>query len=278
MSLKDQIGVLLGYQSFMPDEAPLESIDFALKHGLGMIELNANMPWFFPEEFDEGSRTALHDRARETGVVLAIHAPEEISLVSPHPSLHGAGVERMKDFIVLARDIGAEVVTCHLGGNYLHWATGDAKILYPHQLYTNQMRRSILGGLPGLARFADDAGVKLSLENAGYFGREVVQETLKEVLDDAPLYLTWDLGHSNTAGGKREGQEEFMTAHLDSVAFFHLHDNDGTRDAHSVLGTGTVDLRKAIDVARLARAPVSIEVRPRDLVPACIEALLEAIE
>lgn len=276
-TLEDRIGAVIGFQSLMPDESPAESINFARDFGLGLVELNANMPWLFPEEFDGQSRADLRDRACSAGVLLAIHAPEEISLVSPHPSLLSAGAERMKDFIRLAFDIGAKVLTCHLGGNYLHWATGDAKVLYPHELYGEQMRDSIMSTLPELARVSDDVGVKLAIENAGYFGPVVVQETISEVMAGAPLYLTWDLGHSNTAGGRREGQEAFMISQIDRVALFHLHDNDGTRDAHGVLGTGTVDLARAIDLAKRAGAPVSIEVRPRALVPACVEALLAAV-
>jgi sugar phosphate isomerase/epimerase len=276
-SLTESTGVVLGYQSFMQDEAPMESVDFACGLGLGLIELNANMPWFFPEKFDARSRAALHDRASEAGIILAIHAPEEISLASPHPPLLKAGVERMKEFIRLAGDIGADVLTCHIGGNYLHWATGDDKVLRPQELYGEQMKESILSSLPHLAREAQEAGVKLSLENAGYFGPEVVQETISEVMAQSPLHLTWDVGHTNLRTGIQQRQEEFILSRLDRVAFFHLHDNDGSRDAHGVLGSGTVDLARAIGFARQAGAPVSIEVRPRALIPECVEALFKAI-
>lgn len=276
--LGDRLGVKLGYQSFMPDEEPLESLDFASGLGLGLVEFNANMPWFFPERFDARQRAELRERSRRARISLAIHAPEEISLVSPHPSLLRAGVDRMVQFIALAADLGAEVLTCHLGGNYLKWSTGDAKVLYPHQVYPEQMRDSLLGSLPGLALLADERGVKLAMENAGCFEPTVVQNMVQKVMEESPLSLTWDAGHSNTRGGRLEEQERFMFSHLDRIALVHLHDNDGLVDSHSPLGTGTVDIARTIEIARQARAPISIEVRPRSLIPACLSALVEAVE
>jgi sugar phosphate isomerase/epimerase len=270
----DRLGVRIGYQSFMPDEDPLESVDFAVGLGLALIELNANMPWFFPERFDRGLRAALRDKSRDAGVMLASHAPEEISLISPHPALLRAGVQRMKDFIDLAADLKAEVLTCNLGGNYLRWATGEARVLFPHQLYPERMAESLRLSAPDLAELAAGADVKLSLENAGCFEPTVIQKTVSEVLDVSPLHLTWDMGHSNTKDGRIEEQERFMLGRLERVALIHLHDNDGLVDAHAPLGTGTVDLSRALELARRGNVPVSIEVRPRSLIPACLEALL----
>jgi deoxyribonuclease-4 len=270
----DRLGVRIGYQSFMPDEDPVESVDFARDLGLGLIELNANMPWFFPERFDAKLRATLREKSKDAGVTLAIHAPEEISLISPHPSLLEAGVKRMRDFIDLAADLGAEVLTCHLGGNYLRWATGDSKVLFPHQVYPERMAESLRTSAPGLAERAAEMGVKLSLENAGCFEPTVIQKIVSEALDASPLHLTWDMGHSNTKGGRIEEQERFMLARLERVALIHLHDNDGLVDAHAALGTGTVDLHRALEIARRGNVPVSIEVRPRSLIPACLDALL----
>jgi sugar phosphate isomerase/epimerase len=258
----------------MPDEDPLESLDFAAGLGLGLIELNANMPWFFPERFDAELRQSLRDKSQDAGVTLAIHAPEEISLISPHATLLKAGMERMRDFIDLAADLKAQVLTCHLGGNYLRWATGDAKVLFPHQVYPERMAESLRLSAPALAERAAEVGVKLSLENAGCFEPTVIQQIVGEVLDSYPMHLTWDMGHSNTKGGRIEDQERFMLGRLECVALIHLHDNDGLVDAHAALGTGTVDLHRALEIARRGNVPVSIEVRPRSLIPACVDALL----
>jgi len=270
-------GVVVGYQSFMPDEDPLASLGFASRHGLGLVEFNANMPWFFPERFDADLRASLRESAREKGIALALHAPEEISLVTPHPSLLEAGIRRMQDFIILAGDLGACALTFHLGGNYLRWSMGDTRVLFPHQLYADVMKRSMAAAIPRLAESAEERGVALSLENAGTFGREVIQDTVAQLLASCPLRLTWDLGHSNTRSGREEEQERFFLEHMDRIALFHLHDNDGITDSHSPLGTGTVDLRRSVELARMARAPLSIEVRPRDLIPRSLAALREAV-
>ena len=257
----------------MPDDDPLDSVDFARELGMELVELNANMPWLFPERFNHDRRAALRDKARHASVKLALHAPEEISFTTPHESLLKAGVERARDFVDLAADLGAEVLTCHLGSGSLRWATGDNRVLFPHQLYADIMRESVMSSLPTLARYAEHKGVKLSIENAGCFGPREIQEITDELLLKSPAHLTWDIGHSNTREGQLDDHERFMFSHMDRIALLHLHDNDGTVDSHSPLGTGTVDLPRALSIARKAGAPVSIEVRPRSLIPACLDAL-----
>lgn len=275
-SLRELLGLTIGYQCFMPDDDPLESVDFARELGMGLVELNANMPWLFPERFDQDRRDALRNKARDASVILALHAPEEISFTTPHEALLKAGVERGRDFVDLAADLGAVVVTCHLGGGDLRWATGDNRVLFPHQLYADIIRESVMKSLPTLSRYAEDRGVKLSIENAGCFGPRAIQEITDELLSKSPVHLTWDVGHSNTREGQLDGHERFMFSHMDRIALVHLHDNDGTVDSHSPLGTGTVDIPRVISIARKAGAPVSIEVRPRTLLPACLEALQRA--
>lgn len=272
-NFSERLGVIIGYQSLMPDEDPLESIDFARALGMELVELNANMPWLFPEEFDADRRAALKAKAQEASVRLAIHAPEEISFTSPHEALLNAGVQRAGDFVDLACDIGAEVLTCHLGGTYLRWSTGDGKVLFPHQLYVDNIRDSLERSLPALAKYADNKGVRLSIENAGYFDPEVLQGIVDELMKVSPLHLTWDVGHSNTRQGQLDRHEHFLFSHMDRIALIHLHDNDGTVDSHSPLGQGTVDLHRTLSIARRAGVPVSIEVRPRSLIPACLNVL-----
>jgi sugar phosphate isomerase/epimerase len=274
--LRDRLGIIVGYQCFMPEDDPLDSIDFARGLGMELVELNANMPWLFPERFDRGRRASMRSKAARAGVLLAVHAPEEISFVSPHEALLEAGLRRATEYVDFAADIGAGVLTCHLGGGYLRWATGDNKVLFPHQLYPDRMRESLMQTLPDLARYAKGKGVKLSIENAGCFGPAIIQEFVEELLGTSPLYLTWDAGHSNTRDGQLDRHERFFFSHMDRIALIHLHDNDGTVDSHSPLGSGTLDLPRVLSVARRARVPVSMEVRPRSLIPQCVNALLDA--
>ncbi len=269
--------VTIGYQSLLADDGPLGAIAFAVELGLGVVELNANMPWYFPESLDRDLRARVKDESLRTGVALAVHAPEEISFVSPHPSLLQAGADRMKQFIEMASDIGATVLTCHMGGGRLGWSTGDNKVLRPHQVYPDRMRESVLAGLPMLARMADQVGVKLSVENAGCFEKSFIQPIVAEVMSLSPLHLTWDVGHSNLRAGRLDEHERFIFARLDRLALIHVHDNDGFVDTHSPLGTGTVDLPRVVEISRRSGAPMSIEIRPRSLVPACLARLREII-
>jgi sugar phosphate isomerase/epimerase len=96
-------------------------------------------------------------------------------------------------------------------------------------------------------------------------------------MEASPLYLTWDVGHSNTRQGQLDHHERFVFSHMDRIALIHLHDNDGTVDSHSPLGMGTVDIPRVLSIARRAASPISIEVRPRSLIPECLSVLENAL-
>lgn len=105
----------------------------------------------------------------------------------------------------------------------------------------------------GLSRFASIAeeaeklGVTVALENS------VFSDCVAYLLDriDAPhLGLCFDSGHANAFTPEYDYFEKYA-ARLKAM---HLHDNDGTRDAHSVPFDGKVDWQKVCRSLALTEA------------------------
>ncbi|MGC9317413.1 MAG: sugar phosphate isomerase/epimerase family protein [Armatimonadota bacterium] len=82
-------------------------------------------------------------------------------------------------------------------------------------------------------------------------------DDLASVLDHPRYGILIDIGHMNMrlhGGGYFEGMS--VTEYIERVPLpmieVHVHDNDGTRDAHAPLGEGTIDFAEVADALRSA--------------------------
>ena len=85
-----------------------------------------------------------------------------------------------------------------------------------------------------LAEVAERSGVTLAFENLK------VPERLYEFVESAgtdKIGVCFDAGHNNCFCPERRVCRDFAKL----IRAVHLHDNDGTRDAHNIPGDGTVD-------------------------------------
>ncbi|MFW6126782.1 MAG: sugar phosphate isomerase/epimerase family protein [Thermodesulfobacteriota bacterium] len=87
-------------------------------------------------------------------------------------------------------------------------------------------------------------GVRVSLENVYEQDPELVQAALQRIgLDNVQLCL--DVGHLNAFGGG--DFESWLKILWPFIRHLHLHDNQGTRDDHQALGTGTIPFSFILD-------------------------------
>lgn len=111
-----------------------------------------------------------------------------------------------------------------------------------------------------LTGFCEDAGIVLAVEN----GMEKVadfERTLAVVEEIHSPYcgLCCDVGHAHCYRHDLEGVMDAMAPWLVTM---HLHDNDGTRDAHDLPGNGTLDWaligRKLAEMPRLLHVETEV--------------------
>ena len=180
------------------------------------------------------------------------HAPARgVNIASLHEPIRKASVEVLVQCFGVAAEVDGSVVI-HPG--YFTWpGERDAA--------EGRFRRS----LSDLRREAGERGVRFSIENMGnwdYFFLRFPEEV--PMLDGIDLAL--DVGHANLNGCL----DRFLPCR---IAHVHLHDNDGTKDSHAPVGTGTIDFQPVMDAVRRDGATPIIEVETMEGVIRSLEAL-----
>lgn len=247
----------IGYAAAIGEKDILSAIDFAVTHGMNAVEINMNMPCFFPENYGKEARNDIRLYRREKDVALTLHAPEDIFLLQLHEGVREAGIKRLKEIIDFGCDIGATRMTIHVGPSvYFTMTEGKS---YLEELHYQDFRQILKNSLVGLGDYCGDR-MKLCVENSGRFPKVLVQEVLEELLDKENIYLTWDIGHSYS---NLYGEVEFFHRQLNRVKTCHLHDVNEISD-HQIIGMGKVDFPGHI--ARIGKEDIIyiIEVRPRE--------------
>jgi sugar phosphate isomerase/epimerase len=180
------------------------------------------------------------------------HAPARgVNIASLHEPIRRASVEVLIQCFGVAAEVDGSVVI-HPG--YFTWP-GE------REAAEGRFRRS----LSELRREAGERGVRFSIENMGnwdYFFLRFPEEV--PMLDGVDLAL--DVGHANLNGCL----DRFLPCR---IAHVHLHDNDGSKDSHAPVGTGTIDFRPVMDAVRRDGATPIIEVETMEGVIRSLEAL-----
>jgi sugar phosphate isomerase/epimerase len=166
---------------------------------------------------------------RERGIsIRSVHAPfgKEHNLSSPDSEVRRRAVETHIRVVRQTARAGASVLVIHPG-------TDEAPNLVP------QMREWIVESLAVLARAAEDAGVRLGLENMlprhpGTHGEELL--AMLDAVGSPALGICFDTGHAHCNGD----MAGIFRAVKDRIVTFHVHDNDGKRDLHLQPPYGTI--------------------------------------
>ena len=100
-----------------------------------------------------------------------------------------------------------------------------------------------------LAPVGKQYGVKIAIENfpSGVFSSAEVLIDLLSSLNDPIFTVCFDIGHANRAG---KNLPEFIKTLGSNLEYTHIHDNDGTRDAHTLPYFGKIDWTEAMGAFR----------------------------
>ena len=110
--------------------------------------------------------------------------------------------------------------------------------------------------------FAKKRNVEIIYESNNTFYGETAINILKKF---PKLKYNLDLGHLNTAiGNKTLGfeLEEFISLVKDRIIYLHAHNNDGKKDEHKSLDSGTLDWKNVLDMIDFKKVrKIIIEVK-----------------
>ena len=206
---------------FMKDDRDIISI--AHKHNFDMIEILAEDVFFEKNNIDA---------YMNSGLDMRIHAATvDINIASLNKGIRRESVRQMIACGQYAERIGAKTITVHPG----KVGRNDLRI----------RKYAIEKAVESIGEIIDKTNGEVSVENMpnrkSFLASQV--EELELIQENTGCHLTIDTGHANTA----DNLEEMLN--LKSIAYCHIHDNDGQHDQHISLGEGTLDLNllKKID-------------------------------
>ncbi len=204
--------------------------ELARELGLGVEIAEYCTAWNMDREYpqtDERLRGALAGNPRRI-----LHGPfNELFPCAIDPEARNLAARRYRQAIALARDYGADKVVIHAGFNpwlyYPVWFREQSAVFWREFL-------------------AEDPGVEIVLENVLEQEPEWMTEILRAV-DSPRLRLCLDVGHVNAYSPVDAAQ--WLRRCAPWISHFHLHNNNGTRDAHDPLFRGSIPMEELLTLA-----------------------------
>lgn len=160
-----------------------------------------------------------------------VHSPTaDINVASCRESIRRASLCLLREVCRAAGKIDARCVVVHPGFS-------------PWIQLLDRSYLALLKSLEDLAAIQEEYGVPVAMENMGSW--EVCHfrdPSFLPILQDAGLSFCLDFGHAHLNGAL----EVFLAA--GKPLHVHLHDNDGSGDAHQALGSGKIDYPRVLSL------------------------------
>jgi len=199
-------------------------------------------------------RKRIRTLAKRLGLLVYVHSvTNAVNVAWTNSRIRKESLNQIKEAIEFTYDVGAELLTVHPG-----W-----KDLYGYR-YPDEAYALAIEGHCELAEAASEYGIRIGIENMPPFWLSFCVDpkearAMIQAVDRENLGSTLDVGHANLLGAK--AIEEFVTTLNDKIFIIHIHDNDGKRDQHKVIGEGTIDFHQLIGLLAQngVNVPLSIE-------------------
>jgi len=226
---------------FLPDY-----IDMVLQYQMN-IEIG-----FAAEELDRVSRSEFKATAallHQRGCAISLHAPFwDLCPGSLDPLLRQVTSLRLQQFFDIAGIFEPIHVVCHTGYDPAH-----------HRGQRQSWLEKSIAVWEPLVERAERSKVHLLLENVWEQDPTFHLELLQAIASPW-LGFCLDVGHQNSFSATD------LTTWVESLADFlmevHLHDNDGTADAHLPVGRGNIDFLCLFDLLRSRSIKPTLTLEP----------------
>lgn len=178
-----------------------------------------------------------------------IHAPfQELFLGAPDVRIRKAAIDRLKQAFDIASLFKPESIVLHL--NY-----EEKRFGFVH----SQWLAHIIPNISFFAKKAETMGAMLALENV----YEEYPDAMREVffrLSGKNVGCCLDVGHVNAFSNATIRQ--WLAKIGEFVRQFHLHDNDGKKDAHAPIGSGKINFSVIAQWIKLSHDVPLITLEP----------------
>ncbi|MDD1725645.1 MAG: sugar phosphate isomerase/epimerase [Euryarchaeota archaeon] len=172
-----------------------------------------------------------------------MHAPFcSVNLASINPKLREASANEIVHSITYANELGCELVVVHPG-----------IVGYPRNLpkFEQISRDNQYESFVQICEKAEEEKILVCVENMPRLPQALKQtwtgESLVQIVDEFGsifLQLALDVGHCNTTDIPIPQMIRYFGSRIKHV---HIHDNDGYRESHSIVGQGSVPWRSVLE-------------------------------
>jgi len=186
-------------------------------------------------KLNDKRRRELLELKRSYSLNYIIHAPYDgINISTPQRSLRKAALKLIEASMQDARYLDARLIVLHSGFK------SPLDFIKPKTTW-----RVFLDALKEIDRLANDLDIYVGVENMPSGGIALIESCdealmlIEELQVLERIRLTLDVGHSNTVGA-HEARNYLLKAG-DYLLHLHIHDNNGKKDEHLAVGSGTIN-------------------------------------
>ena len=220
--------------------------------GFKFIELNMNLPQYQVENMKKTK--IFQDIAKEYEVYYTIHLDENLNISDFNNAVTNAYLDTVKQSLIIAKELDIPLLNMHMNRG-VYFTLPDQKIylfdkyrdIYLKNIqYFKVMCENLIGG----------DNINITIENTEGF--TTFQKEAIDILLESPVFtLTWDIGHSHSAGNV---DERYIMQNECKLKHFHIHDASG-KQSHLTLGTGDIDLQERLNIAKRNHCRCVIETK-----------------
>ena len=191
----------------------------------------------------------LSELKRRYDLTYTMHAPFcSVNLASINPKLCNASRNEILNSITYASELGCELVVVHPG------LVSHARSLHKFERISKENERN---SFSRICEQAEAEKILVCIENMPRFPPAFKEtwtgDALVEIVDELRsrfLQITLDVGHCNTTDVPVQQMIHKFGTRIKHV---HIHDNDGFRETHAVVGQGSVPWRTVIEALNKIR-------------------------
>ncbi len=240
-----------------------ESVELCKSLGFNFIELNMNLPQYQLDNIDVEKLNFLR---KKNNIFYTIHLDENLNVSDFNSHIADAYLTTVLDTIKIAEKLDIKILNMHLSKG-VYFTLPDKKI-YLFQQYNETYLKSITNFRNTVEKAIGSSDMKICIENTN--GYTEFQIKAIDILLQSPVFgLTFDIGHNYCIGG---ADEKVITNRIEKLHHIHLHDAQD-KNNHMSLGTGSVDIKKYIEMAQRNNCTVVLETKTTDALKKSVEWL-----
>lgn len=209
-----------------------DCVELCRELGLQFVELNMNLPQYQIGQTAVDRFRSLRERY---GVYFTLHLDENLNVCDYNPYVSQAYTRTVMEAVQAAKQLEIPVLNMHLSrGVYF---TLPEKKVFLFDIYRERYLADMRAFRDRCTAAASASDIRICVENSsGFTGFQV--EALDLLLESPVFALTFDIGHSCSAGG---GDEAVILQRQNKLIHFHIHDARGTQN-HLPLGDGDIHI------------------------------------